>query len=80
VQLLLVASAKDLDAESAVFKAFKQVAKGALKGKVVFVTVNLDGQSKDPVISFFGIKEENAPMVRAAPALLVLVRWVWRCK
>jgi hypothetical protein len=64
VQLLLVAGAKDLDGDSPVFSAYKQVAKGALKGKLVFVTVNLDGQSKDPVVNFFGIKEENAPIVR----------------
>jgi len=29
----------------------------------VFVTVDLDGSHKDPVVSFFGVKEEAAPAV-----------------
>jgi protein disulfide-isomerase A1 len=62
-QLLLVAKAADLESDSAAFKAYRDAAKGKLKGKLVFVTVNLDGQSKDPVVNFFGIKEENAPVL-----------------
>lgn len=27
------------------------------------VTVDLDGPSKDPVVNFFGLKPEDAPMV-----------------
>ena len=32
-------------------------------GKVVFVTVDLDGTTKDPVVNFFGIKEDAAPVL-----------------
>jgi hypothetical protein len=33
------------------------------KGKLVFVTVNMDGTSKDPVVNFFGVKAEDVPVV-----------------
>lgn len=45
-QLLLVASAKDLKADAKLFKAYREVATGAHKGKLVFVTVDVDGSSK----------------------------------
>lgn len=61
-QLLLVAKADDLKATSKVFKAFKAAAT-AQKGKLVFVSVDMDGSSKDPVANFFGLKEEDAPVV-----------------
>jgi protein disulfide-isomerase A1 len=61
-QLLLVANAKDLKPDAKVFKAFRAAAT-AHKGKLVFVTVDLDGTSKDPVVNFFGIKEEDAPVI-----------------
>lgn len=35
----------------------------AHKGKLVMVTVNMDGTSKDPVVNFFGVKAEDAPVV-----------------
>jgi hypothetical protein len=35
----------------------------AYKGKLVMVTVNMDGTSKDPVVNFFGVKAEDAPVV-----------------
>lgn len=61
-QVLLVAKASDLEPKSKVFKAFRANA-NAFKGKLVFVTVDLDSPSKDPVINFFGVKEEDAPIL-----------------
>jgi len=61
-QVLLVASSDDLKTSSKVFTAYQAVSK-ALKGKLVFVTVDLDGSSKDPVVNFFGLKAEDAPVV-----------------
>lgn len=29
----------------------------------MFVIVDLDGSNKDPVVNFFGVKEEDAPVV-----------------
>ncbi|KIZ05380.1 prolyl 4-hydroxylase, beta polypeptide [Monoraphidium neglectum] len=34
-----------------------------LRGKAVFVTVDLEGSAKEPVVNFFGIKEGDAPVV-----------------
>jgi protein disulfide-isomerase A1 len=61
-QLLLMAKASDLKKDAKVFKAFREAAT-EFKGKVVFVTVDLDGTAKDPVVNFFGIKEEAAPVL-----------------
>ena len=61
-QMLLLAKADDLKKDAAIFKAFRAVA-GEQRGKLVFVTVDLDGSHKDPVVSFFGIKEDAAPLV-----------------
>eukprot|EP00775_Hariotina_reticulata_P003132 gene3132-3410_t len=61
-QLLLVAKAKDLKADAKLFKAFREVA-ASKKGKLVFVTVDADGSGKDPVMNFFGLKDEDTPAV-----------------
>ncbi|KAI8468718.1 MAG: protein disulfide isomerase 1 [Monoraphidium minutum] len=61
-QLLLVAKADDLEKTAEAFKAFRAAA-GALKGKLVFVTVDLDGTSKDPVVNFFGVDAAAAPVL-----------------
>lgn len=61
-QLLLIAKASDLEPEAKVFKAFRAVA-SKNKGKLVMVTVDLDGSSKDPVVNFFGVKTEDAPLI-----------------
>eukprot|EP00879_Flechtneria_rotunda_P002799 GHRR01003008.1.p1 GENE.GHRR01003008.1~~GHRR01003008.1.p1 ORF type:complete len:358 (+),score=133.02 GHRR01003008.1:179-1252(+) len=61
-QLLLVAKASDLEPKSKVYKAFR-AASEANKGKLVFVTVDLDSSSKDPVVNFFGLKAEDAPTI-----------------
>ncbi|KAI8470781.1 MAG: protein disulfide isomerase 1 [Monoraphidium minutum] len=61
-QLLLLAKADDLKKDAKVFKAFREVAL-ALKGKAVFVTVDLDGTGKDPVVNFFGVKDADAPVI-----------------
>jgi hypothetical protein len=45
-----------------VFDQFKAVA-AAKKGKLVFVTVDASGASKDPVMNFFGVKEADVPAV-----------------
>lgn len=62
LQLLLIAKEEDLKPTAAVFKAFRETGL-ANKGKLVLVTVNLDGPSKDPVVNFFGVKAEDAPMI-----------------
>ncbi|WIA44475.1 hypothetical protein OEZ86_007219 [Tetradesmus obliquus] len=72
-QLLLIANEKDLKADAELFKSYRKVAlehKGKLvmvalehKGKLVMVTVNMDGTAKDPVVNFFGVKAEDAPVV-----------------
>jgi hypothetical protein len=61
-QILLVAKKEDIAAGAAPFDAFKAAAV-ANKGKVVFVTVDASGASKDPVMNFFGVKEEDVPAV-----------------
>jgi len=61
-QLLLVAKADDLKATGKLIKAYKSAAV-ANKGKLVFVTVDADGSSKDPVMNFFGLKEADAPVL-----------------
>lgn len=62
MQLLLVAKASDLEPKAKIFKAFRSVA-NSYKGKLVMVTVDTDGSSKDPVMNFFGLKAEDAPMI-----------------
>lgn len=61
-QLLLVAKGKDLEADAALFKAYRKVALDN-KGKLVFVTVDMDGTGKDPVVNFFGVKEDDVPVL-----------------
>jgi hypothetical protein len=58
-QVLLVAKAADLDlkAGAKAIKAFRSVATG-LRGKLTFVTVDLDSKGSAPVTGFFGVKEE----------------------
>jgi hypothetical protein len=64
LQILLVAMEEDLKAGSKVFQTFLAVAK-VLKGEVVFVTVDLGGSYKDAVVDYFGLNEEDAPIVSA---------------
>ncbi|GBF98566.1 disulfide isomerase-like, partial [Raphidocelis subcapitata] len=61
-QVLLIANSQELKKDAALFKAFRAVA-GPFKGKLVFVTVPLDGGHSEPVVSFFGVKEEATPAV-----------------
>jgi protein disulfide-isomerase A1 len=61
-QLLLIAKSSDLEAKAKIFKAFRAAAT-TYKGKLVMVTVDLDGPSKDPVVNFFGVKAEDAPLI-----------------
>uniref|UniRef100_A0A383WK23 Protein disulfide-isomerase n=1 Tax=Tetradesmus obliquus TaxID=3088 RepID=A0A383WK23_TETOB len=61
-QLLLIANEKDLKADAELFKSYRKVALEH-KGKLVMVTVNMDGTAKDPVVNFFGVKAEDAPVV-----------------
>jgi len=63
-QLLLVAKADDIKPTTKLMKAYKAAAI-ANKGKLVFVTVNVDGASKDPVINFFGLKDTDSPVLVA---------------
>lgn len=62
-QLLLVANEADLQPESEVYKSFRAAAMQS-RGKLVCVTVNLDGPHKEPVVKFFGVQPEDAPAVR----------------
>jgi hypothetical protein len=62
LQLLLIAKGDDLKPDAKMFKAFRSVAV-ASKGKFVFVTVDTTGESKDPVLNYFGIKPEDAPVL-----------------
>jgi hypothetical protein len=62
LQLLLLAKAKDLKSDAKLFKAYREVAV-ANKGKLVFVTVDMDGSSKDPVANFFSVKEDDVPVI-----------------
>lgn len=57
--------AEDIKAGSDAMKAFVAVAK-EYKGKVIFVTVNSEGESSEPVTNFFGLKEAAAPAVSHA--------------
>ncbi len=61
-QLLLIAKGDDLKSDSPIFKAFRGLSK-THKGKLVLVTVNVDGTAKDPVLNFFSVKEDEAPVV-----------------
>lgn len=63
-QVLLVAKAADLDlkAGAKAIKAFRSVAAG-MRGKLTFVTVDLDSKGSSPVTGFFGVKEEDAPVI-----------------
>ncbi len=45
-----------------VYDAYRAAAK-KYKGKLVFVTVDKDGEGADPVTNFFGLKESNPPVV-----------------
>lgn len=71
-QILLVAKKEDITAGAA-YEAFKASAV-ANKGKLVFVTVDASGASKDPVMNFFGIKEEDVPAVGGTEAAACLAR------
>ena len=58
-QLLLIAKASDLEAKAKLFQAYRSAALEN-KGKVVFVTVNLDGSHHEPVTKFFGVDVSRA--------------------
>jgi thioredoxin-like negative regulator of GroEL len=59
--LLLINNEEDLMCFKCLF-CLLQVAL-AYKGKLVMVTVNMDGTAKDPVTNFFGVKAEDVPVV-----------------
>ncbi|GIL79329.1 hypothetical protein Vretimale_16524 [Volvox reticuliferus] len=61
-QLILWASADDLEAGSEVITAYKEVAV-QFKGKLVFVVVNNEGEDADPVTNFFGLKGSASPVL-----------------
>lgn len=44
------------------YDAYRAAAKKH-KGKLVFVTVDKDGEGADPVTNFFGLKESKPPVV-----------------
>jgi hypothetical protein len=75
-----VAKKEDITAGAAAYDAFKASAV-ANKGKLVFVTVDASGASKDPVMNFFGIKEDDVPAVGGSaglpgPAVMCYIRHV----
>jgi len=61
-QLIVWSKAADFEADAAVYTALKSVAK-KLKGKLVFVTVNNEGDSAEPVTNYFGLKDAESPQV-----------------
>lgn len=61
-QIIYWSGADGLTAESESFKALRTVAK-QLKGKMVFVTSNTDGDSHEPITNYFGLKGETGPVV-----------------
>lgn len=61
-QVLLWSKAADVAADSEYMKVFREVSK-EFKGKLVFVTVNNEGDSAEPVTNFFGLKEAPSPSV-----------------
>ncbi|GMH36269.1 hypothetical protein BSKO_04137 [Bryopsis sp. KO-2023] len=64
-QLLLIAKEDDLKKESDTMIMFRKVATEN-KGKLVFVTVDAtDEATSSPVVSFFGLKDEELPKIRA---------------
>ena len=68
MQLILWTGKDDLAPGSDAFKAYRSVSK-AFKGKLVFVTVNKDGDAHEPVTNYFGLKDSKAPVVRCAASL-----------
>jgi protein disulfide-isomerase A1 len=62
MQLLLLAKATDLKSDAKLFKAYRETAL-ANKGKLVFVTVDMDGGSKEPVANFFSVKDDDVPVI-----------------
>jgi protein disulfide-isomerase A1 len=61
-QMLFWASAADLSPESDVFKTYKAVAE-KLRGQLVFVTINNEGPSHEPVTNYFGLKDAKSPVI-----------------
>lgn len=70
--------AADLEIGSDTMKMFQAVAK-AFKGKMVFVTVNNEGESAEPVGNFFGLKEVTGPAVsvQLEEKQKPMFRWVY---
>ncbi|EFJ41881.1 protein disulfide isomerase 1 [Volvox carteri f. nagariensis] len=62
MQLILWTSAKDLESGAEVRTIYKTVA-SKFKGKLVFVTVNNEGEEADPVTNFFGLKGAASPVL-----------------
>lgn len=61
-QLILWSKAEDFKEGSKVWAAYSTVAKN-LKGKLVFVTVNNEGESHEPVTNYFGLKDTASPVI-----------------
>ncbi|GAX73180.1 hypothetical protein CEUSTIGMA_g633.t1 [Chlamydomonas eustigma] len=61
-QIIFWGSAADLSAESTSFASVRAVAK-ALKGQLVFVTANNEGESHEPITNYFGLKGAASPVI-----------------
>lgn len=61
-QLILWSKASDLSGDADVIKAYREVSK-SFKGQLVFVTVNSESESAEPVTNFFGLKDAAGPVV-----------------
>ncbi|KAJ9506014.1 hypothetical protein QJQ45_016668 [Haematococcus lacustris] len=61
-QLILWATAAQLEPGNAVYDAYKAAAQ-EYKGQIVFVTINNEGSEHEPITNFFGLKDAVAPVV-----------------
>lgn len=61
-QLLVVGKTTDLEADGKLMKDVKAVAPN-FKGKIIFVTVDVDSDSAQSVLNFFGLEKEILPQV-----------------
>ena len=71
-QIITWSKAADFAEDAALFKAVKAVSK-KYKGKLVFVTVNNEGDAHEPVTNYFGLKDAASPTVRGGLLLLLLL-------
>jgi hypothetical protein len=74
--LILIAKPDDLKPNAKVYKAFAEAAKRSRADqKFVFVTADTSDEEGEPVLEFFGVKKEKAPMVIAFQVEPQQLKW-----